>query len=158
MGIIEIAGLKGSGKTNYVINIFKKEKTLILCSKPFPIENIMQKFKKEEIFNSIFFKNIFLFNELLETITKIVPFHFKTIIIDTFDSLCLCENYIDIRRDIIYMIQILKRHCFECDTRIYILNECYDSNLKYNYTLKFEWRYLVNETIKLLKKKRKNFD
>lgn len=167
LGIIEVAGLKGSGKTTYIINKLANMKTLILYSKPFPIINILKHYninnsdcelvnheiscKKCLFLSKIKLKFVHDVYVLQHIIENLDPEEFNQLVIDTFDTMCITYNYIEIRTIIFNIMKKLKVLCFRHDINVFILNECYTKELDYNYALKNEGKYLVNVKIKIVK-------
>lgn len=159
-GICEIAGLKGSTKTTFVLNLTIEKRILYFSSKKFPYNLLHKIYKIKECTNNcescaklekIYIKNVNTLEILKTLIFNIEEFiinkKIELIVIDTLDTLCIEDN------NVYRLVQKLKNISFKYTVKIYILNELIDKKNGTSYRMGMHWRYSINERILLKKNK-----
>lgn len=169
LGITEVCGFKGTGKTTYAISKLQNKKSMIFYSKNFSTKKILRFYNINDTKCSLLnhqealqknlqtncpkcdmLKNITLkFIESLDDLIEGLNFvdMYDLIIIDTFDTLCLTKEYLCLRQSIYNTVQKLKMLSYKRNIEVLVLNECYNNNMEYNMILKYEWLYLVNRRV-----------
>lgn len=157
IGITEVMGEPGVGKTNFILSQIKQENTLYITNRNVPSQIGCLKLLWILRVNTFFEFRIFMTKQLSYLINL---YSFKCIVVDSFDAFLYTENKPrEKRKDVTNIIQCMRNIIFKHKSKVIIVNnlfnnkDIFDSNfLLYNKYFGYKWLYYANKKFIIRKK------